>query len=151
MKRLFALALAALLILGLAACGQKAPQADLNKVYEGYQSFLPEMMVLDDTYRMNLLGIDSADCTQAITAICGEGMRADEVWLIQAKDSAAMERIAKLANNRIQAKLDETESYVPDQFVIVQQGKIVQQGLYLALLVSPEVQSMVSAFEAAVK
>lgn len=152
MKRIFSLILAMALILALAACGSKeAAPADLNAVYSSLEDKLPEMLVLDDTFRMNLLGIDSADCKQIITAICGDGLQADEVWLIEAKDAAALDRIKALAENRMKAKADETESYVPDQYLIVQHGVVLTKGMYLALLVSPEVSAMQAAFEEAVK
>lgn len=152
MRRISAVLLALALILALCACSQsKSAPADLAGLYADMEASLPEMMVLDDTFRMNLLGIDPEDCSQVITAICGEGLLADEVWLIEAKDPAALERISRLAANRMQAKADETESYVPDQYQIVKQGQVITKGLYLALLVSPEVSALQSAFEAAVK
>ena len=64
---------------------------------------------------------------------------------------AALERLQTLANNRIQSKLDETVSYVPDQYPIVQQAQVLTDGLYLALFISPEVESMAAAFEAALQ
>ena len=152
MKRITALLMMLVTLLALSACAQGKPvHTDMEKIYGDMESHLPEMMVLDDTFRMNLLGIDAGDCNQVITAICGEGLLADEVWLIEAKDSTALAHIQKLAENRLQAKADETESYVPDQYLIVKQGQIITEGLYLALLVSPEVGSLQSVFEAAVK
>ena len=76
-------------------------------------------------------------------------MRADEIWLIEAKDDAAMETLTALAQTRIQAKLDETESYVPDQFQIVQKAEVLTNGRYLALLISPDVDTLKAGFEAA--
>lgn len=150
MKRIAVFFLALTLVLGLAACGKSAP-ADLSALYTQMEEYLPEMIVLDDSFRMSLLGIDANDCSQVITAVCGEGLRADEVWLIEAKDSAALARIKTLAESRMQGKADETESYVPEQYLIVKQGQILTKGLYLALLVSPEIGAMQSIFEDTIK
>lgn len=99
---------------------------------------------------MNFLGIDTADCTRYVVSICGDGMRADEVWLIEAKDDASLKRLQELAETRIQAKLDETESYAPDQYAVVQKAELLTKGKYLALLISPEVDVLKAGFEAAV-
>ena len=153
MKKLTCLVLAAVLLLSLAACGAKEEEktVDLNALYESYGQYLPDMFTPDAETMLNFLGIDTADCTQAVVAICGDGMRADEVWLLQAKDEAALERLTELARTRIVAKEDETISYAPDQYEVVVKAELLTSGKYLALLVSPEVEAMKAAFEAAVQ
>jgi len=87
----------------------------------------------------------------SFTAICGEGLKADELWLIQAADEAALERIEVLAQSRKTAKMDETSFYSPDQYAICEDGRIVTEGLYMAFIVSPEAEAMEKAFIEAVK
>ena len=84
MKRMVSLILAFALV--LAACG-KSPEkeVDLQSVFNSLTEKIPEMLILDETIQLNLLGIDSADCQQVITAICADSVRADEIWLIQAR------------------------------------------------------------------
>lgn len=151
MKKWISLLLIAAMVLSLAACGKKeeAVSVDVNALYESYSQYLPEMFYPDEDTMLNFLGIEVADCTQYKVAICAEGMRADEVWLIEAKDEAALENLRQLAQIRIQSKLDETETYVPDQYVIVEKAELVVNGLYLALLISPDVDAMKTGFEAA--
>ena len=151
MKKLIAFVLAAAMMLSMAACGGKADtkSVDLNALYESYAQYMPEMFSLDEDTMMNFLGIDAADCANYTVYICGDGLRADEVWLIEAKDEAALGRLKEMAEARMQAKVNETISYVPDQYVIVEQGVILTNGLYLALLVSPDVEALQAGFEAA--
>lgn len=153
MKKVISLILALALVLSLAACGgkEKAPSVDLNTLYESYSQYLPDMFTMDEMTMMDFLGIDVADCTQFQVAVCSEGMRSDEVWLIEAKDQAALENLRQLAQTRIEAKLDETVTYAPDQYVVVEKAQIVENGLYLALFISPEVDAMKAGFEAAFK
>ena len=153
MKKVISLILALALVLSLAACGgkEKATAVDLNALYESYSQYLPDMFTMDEMTMMDFLGIDVADCTQFQVAVCSEGMRSDEVWLIEAKDQAALENLRQLAQTRIEAKLDETVTYAPDQYVVVEKAQIVENGLYLALFISPEVDAMVAGFEAAFK
>ena len=152
MKKILTLLLAFSLVLSLAACGGKTEEPvsiDVNTLYESYGEYLPEMFYPDEATLLNFLGIDVADCAQYKVAICAEGLRADEVWLIEAKDEAAMERLYQLAETRIVSKLDETETYAPDQYLIVQEAVILTNGRYLALLISPDVDALKAEFEAA--
>ena len=152
MKKLISLLLIALLVVSLTACGAKAPKAknvDVNAVFDSVSQYLPEMFYPDETTLLNFLGIRAENCKQYKVAVCAEGLRADELWVIEAKDEAALENLKKMADSRIEAKLDETESYVPDQFVIVQKAAIINNGLYLALIISPDVDTMKASIEAA--
>lgn len=152
MKKIIALILVLSLALSLAGCGsakEEQVKVDLAALYESYAQYLPQMFTPDQETMLNFLGIQAEDCVQYQVGICDEGMRADEVWLIEAKDDDALERLQQLAQNRIQAKLDETESYVPDQFAIVQKAQLLTYGRYLALLISPEVENLKAGFEKA--
>ena len=151
MKRFISVALICVMLITMSACGAKeeAKQVDLNAVYEGFGSYLPEMFSMDAETMLNFLGIDMADCVQAVVSVSGDGMRADEVWLIEAKDEAALEKLKELAQIRIVAKEDETISYAPDQYEIVTQAQLLTNGNYLALLISPDVAQLKTLFEAA--
>ena len=153
MKKYIALLLA-VLMLCLAGCGGKDQTKnviDVQSVYDSMADVLPEMLPMEGDMRLNMLGIKHEDCKQVYTYICGEGLKADEVWLIEAADEAALERIEGLAQSRKTAKMDETSFYSPDQFAICEDGRIISEGLYLAFIVSPEADSLEAAFNEAVK
>lgn len=153
MKRIVSLILALVMMLGLTACGGKN-QKDVNMevLYQTLQETLPDMILLEDEgLRLNLMGIQEADCVQVITAVCADGLRTDEVWLIEAKDAAALERISALAENRLIAKGEESITYSPEQYAVVQKAVTVTEGMYFALLVSPDVEALKAAVDAAVQ
>jgi len=151
MKKVISLMLALCLTLCMAACGGKEDVADVdvNAIYESYAQYMPDMFYPDEDTMMNFLGISLEDCVQYKVAICAEGMRSDEVWLIEAKNASALKNLQELAQTRIQAKLDETVSYAPDQYVVVEKAVVLTKGNYLALLISPEVDALKAGFEAA--
>ena len=152
MKKITVMLLILSLMLSAAACGAKTEEpvsVDLSAMYDSFGPYLPEMFFPDDETLLNFLGINAEDCVQYKVALCGEGMRADEVWLIEARDDAALERLQKRAQTRIEAKLEETISYVPDQYVIVEKAELVVIGKYVALLISPDVDTLKATFEAA--
>lgn len=151
MKKWICLILALSLALSMAACGGETANVDVAAVYESYAAYLPEMFCPDADTMINFLGISTEDCKQYQIAICAEGMRADEVWLIEARDQTSLDKLRQLAQTRIEAKLDETVSYAPDQYAVVEKAELLTQGLYLALLISPDVGELKAGFQAAFK
>ena len=152
MKKALSLILSLLLVLSLAACGEKKEEAvsiDVNALYESYSEYMPDMCYPDEATMMNFLGISVEDCAQYKVAVCAEGMRADEVWLIEAKDETSLETLRELAEFRIESKLEETATYAPDQYVVVEKAELLINGKYLALLISPDVEALKEGFEAA--
>lgn len=153
MRKWIAIILATVMLLGLAACGGKAEEknVDMKALYDQFGDKLPEMYLMDEETMLNYLGISMEDCAQAVVAVTSDGLGADEVWLIQAKDTEALARLQQLAQSRLAAKEDETVQYAPDQYAVVTAAKLLTEGNYLALLVSPEAEAMESLFESAVK
>ncbi len=158
MKRILTLALALLLTMGLAACGGKetpeqttAPAAkDMNmtSVYETLASAaqLPEMLQLKADMMLDYCGIDVEKTNQAVAAICADSLRTDEIWLLEAKDEAAAKELVDAANERLRKKGEESITYSPEQYAVVEKAKVLQVGNYVAMIVSPDVDALVAAF-----
>lgn len=152
MKRGISFLLVLVLMLGMTACGGSAKEVNMEELYQQLLDTMPEMILIEDAdMRLNLMGIQEGDCVQVVTAVCADGLRTDEVWLIEAKDAAALERIAALAENRLFAKGEESITYSPEQYAIVQKAVTVTEGLYFALVVSPDVDALKASVEASVK
>ena len=73
-------------------------------------------------------------------------VRANEIIIIKAKDSAGVNEAKNLLKARL-ANLDEQwKRYLPDQYELVQAGQIVTKGLYVTMVVADGVDKAVSAF-----
>lgn len=103
---------------------------------------MPEMLPLDVDMQLNFCGIDSADCLQSVVAICADSLRTDELWLIEAASEEALARIEAMAQTRLTAKAEESQSYSPEQYAIVQKAEIIKTGNYFILVVSPDVDTL---------
>ncbi len=151
MKKWIALGLALVCLLTLAACAGQEPTEpvtkDLQAVYAGMKEKLPEMLELGPQDMLDYYGILEEDCQQVMGYVSMDGLRVDEVWLIQAKDEAALERLKTLAENRLSAKDEEAKNYFPEQYSVVQNGQVLTDGLYLALLVSPDAEAFSQLFQ----
>ena len=151
MKRLIALLLA-VLMLCLAGCGGKDSgadvQMDVQAVYDSMVPVLPEMLPMDEMMMLNFCGIESSMCEKAVVSVCFDGLRADEIWLIEAKDAASLENLKNLAQSRLNRKGEESITYSPEQYAVVEKAQLLTAGNYLALIVSPDVDALAAAFKA---
>lgn len=152
MKRLIAL-LMAVMILCLAGCGGKDSgadvQIDVQSVYDSMLPVMPEMLAMDEMMMLNFCGIEAEMCKQAVVSVCFDGLRADEVWLIEAKDADALKTLEALAQSRLERKGEESITYSPEQYEVVQAAEVITVGNYLAVIVSPDVQDLVEIFNEA--
>lgn len=153
MKKMTALLLAALMIL-MAGCGAKqepAAQLDMNAVYESFLPKLPQMLLMDEDMMLNFCGIEAADCAQAVVAVCSDGLRADEIWLLEAKDAKALKELEALAQTRLTRKGEESITYSPEQYAVVQAAHVITAGNYLVMICTPEADALAEQFNTAAK
>lgn len=147
------LLLVMILVLMMAGCSSQSAPAETTaepvtlNMQELYNSMvtlkdMPEMLPLEPDMQLNFCGIDAADCAQSVVAICADSLRADEIWLIEAADSAALERIQNLGQVRLNAKAEEAESYSPEQYAVIQKAQQITDGNYFILLVSPNADAL---------
>lgn len=151
MKRLIAVLLVALMLC-LAGCGGKDQAVnviDLQGAYDSMKAEMPEMLVMDEAMMLNFCGIKEELCKQAVVAVCSDGLRADEIWLIEAKDAAALEELQKLAEGRLERKGEESITYSPEQYEVVQKAEVITAGNYLAVIVAPNVDDLTEIFNQA--
>ena len=152
MKKVLTL-LAVILLAGtLCACGERSEatlSADLDALYEqllGSAEDLPEMVAVPESKISKLFGLEPEDCNQLVISLCSESVRADEIWMIEAKDDSAADRAEALAEARLEQRRDEMKNYLPDQYAVLQQAKLVRRGRFVALFVSPEAADMADMF-----
>lgn len=157
MKRIFALSLALLLMLGLAACGGEEKPNDTVKPVEtavadiyaqlGEKVALPEMLSVNEAMILDFCGITEADRKSAVVAICADSLKTDEIWVIEAADEAAAKRIVDFAKARLKKKGEESITYSPEQYAVVEKAQLLQNGDHVILLVSPDAQALAAALE----
>lgn len=154
MKKVIALVLA-VMMLCLTGCGGKDAgadvQMDVQAVYDSMVPVLPEMLPMDEMMMLNFCGIEAEMCKQAVVSVCFDGLRADEIWLIEAKDEASLKQLEALAQSRLERKGEESITYSPEQYKVVQAAEVITAGNYLAVIVSPDVQDLVEIFNQAAK
>lgn len=147
MKRLIAVML---LVLVLAGCGSAVKEVNLEQLYTDLESVgMPAMVKLQSSMMLDFYGIQEADVKQAIVTVCSDGLRADEVWLLEAVDADAAARLKGLAENRLKQKDAESVTYSPEQNTIVKKALLLVEGNYVIMITSPDVEAMTAKVNAA--
>lgn len=151
MKKLICLILSLLLLLSVAGCQGETVKMDMQAVYAdmGKAVQIPEMLELNESLMLDYCGIRAEHVKQAVVLICADSLRTDEIWLLEAKDAASAKALMELAQKRLTKKGEESITYSPEQYKVVEKAQLLQVGNCIALLVSPDVDAMVKVFNQA--
>ena len=133
-----------LLAIFLAGCAKTATLSP-REVYAKICPTDVQMLELTQAQMEALCGVAPQDVVQGQVYVCADSLRADEIWLLEARDEEALQRLTQAAENRLSQKAAESKTYDPVQFAVVQQSKLVVIGSFLALLVSPDAARMEKA------
>lgn len=155
-KRFIYLALAVMLL--LAACApttptKKALDVDVIALLKNMADATKwqDMMSMSNKHLKNLYGIEAEEVTEFAGAMKTDGITADEVLLLEAKDEETAAALVKKVQARLKAKSNEAKDYLPAQYKVIEEAKIVQQERYVALVVSPDVKVLTELWDKAVK
>ena len=149
MRKIICAGLLLLTILLLPGCGENASEVkayDFSKIYPAMTEIndMPDMLLLPADKAELLYGIDPDICIQEFLAICQDSLRADEIWLIEAVDNNSAGRIEEYAKMHIDQKSKELKNYLPDQYNVMQKAKLIRNGNYVILLISPAVDELMA-------
>lgn len=138
----------------LAGCGGSGGQdADLSAVMADIQSeiTLPESMAdLSAADLESMYNIQSAEYTQFAGKVTNIGILGDEIVMVQAASDEAATAIKEKMDARYQSKLNEMKDYLPDEYDKINGGRVVQNGRYVALLVSADQTTLEDIYTKAV-
>ena len=142
-------------VLCCAGCGSSsgtetaapAEAPDLQALYDGMTQTaeFPEMFLLSPERVAKLYGIDTAACPQAIFATVENGLRIDEIWLVEAESEESAGKIEEIALGRVEQLKRETENY---QYAVAEKAQVLRRGNVVALLVSPEAEALAALLPA---
>ena len=147
--KLFKILLALFLIFVVSSCSQNTKEINLNDTYTKIEStgILPQMTNVGQDDIENLYGINPSDMKQYVMKISVEGTLADEVILIEVKDSAKVKEIEGKLQTRLDNKAEEALGYSPEQYAIIMKCHVDTRGNYVSMIVSPESPKLIEIYE----
>ena len=143
----------------LTGCGKKENNGEaavtqtLEEIYAQMETNveLPEMVRLEDDYITNYYGADLSTFDEYVFAAAEDALLAENIILVKMKDGESNEAVVKLLNNIIKQKKTELESYLPEQYKIVEKSEVITNGDYVALIISSKKAELLEQLPDALK
>ena len=97
---------------------------------------MPQMVLMDEDYITNYYGIDLTAFDEYVFAAAEDVLLAENIILVKVKDGQSTEPVVSILEKIIKQKKAELESYLPEQFKIVEKSSVVTKGNYVILIIS---------------
>lgn len=145
------LALAAMMVIGAAGCsgGTKAADMDVTKTMEALLEKAPieGSIQLSQEDMLNFYGIQSEDMESFAATLAADGITAKEIVLVKAKDEESAKTVESKLQGRLDARRNEFNNYLPDQYAIVEKSEVKRDGVYVRLIISPQQEELVELYD----
>ena len=143
----------------LTGCGKKEDNREavvtqtLEEIYTQMETNveLPTMVRLEDDYITNYYGADLSTFDEYVFAAAEDALLAENIILVKMKDGESNEAVVKLLNNIIKQKKTELESYLPEQYKIVEKSEVITNGDYVVLIISSKKAELLEQLPDALK
>lgn len=139
MKKILSVFLSGILVLSLAACGEKAPAAfdparDAQALMDEAGIFVETLEAIDQTTACALYGIDESTVT-ASAVYMANATSAEEVAIFTLADEEATQAAAKQLGYRVDDRIDELTGYLPAEVPKLETAVVETRGNSVLLLV----------------
>lgn len=145
MKYMIRVLISCAMLLGLCACGggqEKNAVADVS-----VQSVLDEMLtkaeveeplILTEGDMLDFFGIKGEDMAEFAAVTCSNGISAQEIVLVKAVNESSAEAIEEKLENRLENRMAEFKDYLPEQYDILTECDVEQEGVYVCMILHPQ-------------
>lgn len=129
----------------------KKSYESLSKLYEDLQNNVEfeATMEAPEEYVENAFGITSEDYEDGCIYIADSELSACTIAILKTTDKDKMENLVELLKEYKSSKEDELEDYLPEQYDLVKNSKVVTKGEYVYLVISEQSSDIIKFIEAA--
>lgn len=153
---LVSLLLGGCIFAGCGAGGNKE-QATVDKTLEEIYTQMidnvemPVMVRMDEEYITNYFGIDLTVFDEYVFAAAEDALLAENIILVKVKEGQSKEPVVEILKKIIKQKKAELESYLPEQFKIVEKSSVVTKDNYVILIISSKKSELEAQLPEALK
>ena len=108
-------------------------------------------MDLDAVAISSLYGIETDDMVQAVGFVVMEGTFPHEAVMIEAKDSGAAARVENLLKVKHSSFVEQSRGYDADNYALAQKCKVVRNGNYISMFLTPDYEIMKTVYAKYIK
>lgn len=149
-RSILLLALVVMMAVSAAGCsgGTKTADMDVAKVMDAMLEKAPIEggIELSQDDMLNFYGIQSEDMEAFAANLAADGITAKEIVLVKAKDEDSAKTVESKLQSRLDARRNEFNNYLPDQYAIVEKSEVKRDGVYVRLIISPQQDELVELY-----
>lgn len=154
MKKILCLLTAILMLVAMLSACTDAKEVDLPTLLADINSQFgfSDLKNIEDADMLNrYYQIDQNDVKQLAAELSTAASQYSEVVMVEAVDSDAVDRIAAILNNHLDAQLSTAKSYDAAQVSMIEACKVQQTGNYVYLVVDEKASDISAVIEQAMK
>ena len=156
MKYAIRMLLSCAMLMSLCACGGQSEPPSEKQADISVQTVMDEMLsqaeiqdplVLSEADMLDFFGIKGEDMAEFAAVTCANGISAQEIVLIKAADKDSAEQVEEKLENRLENRRAEFENYLPDQYDILTECEVEQDGIYVCMILHPEHEKLEKLYD----
>lgn len=105
-----------------------------------------QMTKVNDDILTQFYGISTEDVNDYYALISTDSTKQDEVIMVEAKDSEALQRVTEKIRARYDSKYAQTKDYLPEQAKLIEECSVESEGSYVWMFVSEDAEQMDEIF-----
>lgn len=146
--KLSALVLALVMTFALCSCNiSLGSQQNMSLVEEivaevKKECELPEMVKVSENQLAQFYSIDKNDVANFCAYVSADSMTKDEVIIVEALTESEACAIRDALTKHHEDLLDESKEYLPDEYEMIKECKVVKDGIYIRLFISKDADKM---------
>lgn len=157
--RILLVVLSLMMALSAVGCSANKAPAAAPEVNVPVEDIANELMAMPETFPMlgfmgeeiltDMFGIDFSLLEEYSLNDPMMNVHAHILYIAKVKDAADVETVKASFQTRLEAMQSSFEMYLPDQYDLAMEGKIVDNGRYVMLVIAPDTDAVIEKFNAA--
>lgn len=112
---------------------------------------ISDSMMLETDALGSLYGIDGSKIKQSASFVTMSGTFPHEIIMVEANTDADADFIEGILQTRLREVLNQSKSYDPENYALAQKCKVIRNGNFTALFLSPKNAEMLSIYRGYIK
>ena len=131
----------------LAAAETPREETVLDRIYSRIDTLEPEVQMMElDGRNLSYLGLQPEEFRDGRFYVCSNGLKADEIWLVEMEDETAAQAMLSRARERIQLRAATFDKYLPEESALARRGIALARGRFVGLVISGSADQMKDVF-----
>ena len=127
----------------------ETPRAEtvLDRIYARIGELDSDVLMMElKGDQLSYLGLQPEDFKDGRFYVCSNGLKADEIWLVEAENDTAAQAMLSRARARIELRAATFDKYLPEESALARKGVAAAEGRWVGLFISEDAEKMRDIF-----